>query len=108
MEKHKPYTVTCKIQRIAFSTSFIDLYRLPLESMYIYSPPFDTHDNGRASCYWTSMTAVEQTAMHDAQVSGKADRYSVRMTAAEQAAIPDAQGSGICAQQTAIRLASAV
>ena len=33
------------------------------------------------------MTAAEQTAIHDAQVSGKADRYSVRMTAAEQAAI---------------------
>ena len=57
----------------------------------------DEHDSG-----------IEQTAIHDAQVSGKADRYSVRMTAAEQAAIPDAQRSGICAQQTAIRLASAV
>ena len=33
------------------------------------------------------MTAVEQTAIHDAQVSGKTDRYSARMTAAEQAAI---------------------
>ena len=58
----------------------------------------DEHDSG-----------IEQTAIHDAQVSGKADRYSVRMTAAEQAAIiPDAQRSGICAQQTAIRSASAV
>ena len=25
-------------------------------------PPFDTHDNDRASCYSTSMTAVKQTA----------------------------------------------
>ena len=57
----------------------------------------DEHDSG-----------IEQTAIHDAQVSGKADRYSVRMTAAEQAAIPDAQRSGFCVQQTAIRLASAV
>ena len=31
-------THTCKNQRIAFSTSFIDLYRLPLASMYILSP----------------------------------------------------------------------
>ena len=54
------------------------------------------------------MTTVEQTAIHDAQVSGKADRYSVRMSAAEQAAIPDAQRSGFGVQQTAIRLASAV
>ena len=36
----------------------------------------DEHDSG-----------IEQTAIHDAQVSGKADRYSARMTAAEQAAI---------------------
>ena len=65
MEKHKTYTITHKTPR----------------TWRRNQPPFDTHDNGRASCYILDErdSGIEQTAIHDAQVSGKADRYSARI-----------------------------